>query len=250
MTTVPAAELTPLTLTLTMPSLEQQPWLPRIDQTVNPVAADSIQAINKADRLRVYIGSTKQYGGGLVALQVPVPLVNGLPPSKLAVTWGVMPSDDCVAQNRCYELDAKLVWPPAPNATTQVQNVYDGSVQQNLAESGMWQVDGPTHTWQDTGFKTAPLVAGFWNYIEITYAFDFTAKVCSVETISVEAGAAMPPTVGTITTPTRVPAIESNWAMYVNNVPEPLLLLQIQLDVNVAAAAYYCDYTCEVAWGL
>lgn len=240
-------------MNLNIPNLEQQTWTPRIDSTVNPVLADAIEAVNETDRLRVYIASAKQYGGGLVALQIPVPLINGQPPSNLCVTWGVNPSADCVAMNRCYELDAKLVWPPAPNTTTQVQNVYDGSAQLNLAEGGMWQVDGPTHTWQDTGFKSGPLAAGAWTKIVVDYVFDFTAKTCSVATIAVTpAGAAGAATaaVGAIAAPTKVPAIESNWAMYVNNVAQPLLLLQIQLDVNVANAAYNCDYTCAIQWSV
>lgn len=226
-------------------ALHNLSWTSNISTSINPVLADAILSQNLTGQsLQVSMISSKAYGGGLVSLNQPVPMINGAPLPYLKMYWKINPSVEAAALARCYECDAKIIFPAAPNSSTQIQNEYDGSAQLNLAEGGMWQIDDATPTWVDTGYKPGPFPAGVWTPFTIVYKLDYTAKTLSVISIAQgnNAAYAIPATLQNIA------AHNSNWAMYVNNIPEPLLKIQIQLDCNTTPGAFSAEYNLDVGW--
>lgn len=225
-------------------NLELLPWSSNMGPSINPVNADAIISDTLADALEVTISSSKAYGGGLVSLNRPVPIVNGTPLPYFGIDWRVKPSDAAARFNRCYELDAKICFPAAPNSSTQIQNVYDLSTQQNEAEGGMEQIDDSSYKWVDTGYKPAPFIAGVWTPYKVLYKVDYSAKTSSV--LYLQVGADSP----FLVAPNQqgIPAQTTNWAWYIGGTPYPLVKFQIQLDDNDIPAGYQVDYQVTAYW--
>jgi len=216
---------------------------------INNVLADEIVPVNGPDCMSLSIRSSKPFGGALASLNRPVPLINGQPMAYLKVQWGIRPSVRAVQMGRLYETDAIVVWPPAPNSSSTPVNWYDGSFQNvggvveidKVASSTAGKV---TYAWNPTGCNFGTLPPGVWNTITNIYLFDFTGKTTSVLSTQLNGNAPflIPASMQ------KVSANISNWSMYVNNVPEPLVKFQAQLCVNSVPAFYEVDYTLSSWW--
>lgn len=233
-----------------MPNVHALPWTPNNTSAgIDPKLADSIFCDNRPDAMTVTIASKTPDSGALCSLNLPVPLVDGLPLPYLRVIWGVYPSKTAVRCNRVYETDAILVWPPALASESVPGQWYDGSFQANQVE-GASQIDKVastdpatgkiTYAWSDLPSNIGyQYLADHWNPATVDYHYDFTAKTTSV--IAVD-GVLTPPTMQ------KVPANLNNWSRTVPGQPhQPLLKLQAQLHTMVAAG-YSVDYTCSVLW--
>lgn len=224
-------------------NLERLNWTGHSGPDINPVPA-AIASEMVGDELEVDVVATAAFGGALVSLDRPVPVVNGQPLPWLKVVWQVTPSPAAVQAGRCDELDAILVFPAAPAAATPVVNRYDGSTQLNLAEGGMWQIDNADEQWIDTGAKPGPLPAGQPTRISTIYHYDFAAQTMAV--VSIAQGDAAPFLVATAEQ--GIAAHSSNWSLPGTKPPQPVLHLQIQLDDNNIPAGFEVHYRCSVYW--
>lgn len=215
------------------------------------VLADCIFVINQTDSMKVSIASNKAYGAALVSIDRPIPIVNGVPMQWLKVIWDIRPSSVAVQRNRLYELDAILVYPQASSPNVKVQNWYDGSTQ-TLVADGNFQIDRVVGTkpdgsnqygWTSVGYKHPPLVQEVWSLLTNKYYFDYANKKSSVISTQMNDNPEF-----FITPLQNLPNNPSNWGMYINGVPQPLLHLQAQLCVDAVPAGFEVEYIVNLVW--
>lgn len=231
-----------------MPNVHAQTWTPNNTSAgIDPKLADSIFCDNRPDAMTITIASKTPDSGALCSLNLPVPIIDGLPLPYLRVMWGVKPSKTAAKDNRVYETDAILVWPPAVSSEQVPGQWYDGSFQANQVDAAS-QIDkvasiDPTGKIFTYAWASLPANIGYqyaadeWNLTAVDYRFDFVGKNTSV--IAVDG-------IATPTTMQKVPANTNNWSRIVaNQSHQALLKLQAQLHTMVAGG-YSVDYTCSV----
>jgi len=228
-----------------MTDLQVGTWSPNTGASVNPVPADAITGNDVIDNgqevMQVTEVGTKQYAGGLVSATCPLPLINGVPLPYIRAKWKFKLSQQAIDLLHALEMDLKPVFPPAPNSATQVQGTYDLSTQWNKIAQ-QWQIDDATYKWASTGIAENPLVADQWVSYTVDYKLDFTKKVHSV--LRIQVGSA--PAQDIPTSMQNIPAMITNWAMYVDNVPQPLIKPQFQIDFDTTPGGIQVEFTLDI----
>jgi hypothetical protein len=161
-------------ITARISNLENDPWEPVLGPDINPVDADTWQALNTPAGLVLSMMSTQPYGGWL-AKRVS-PLVFAAPRILFGYTMMIDDATPLIAQ--VAETDTKI--------TDDQGWTYDLSAQWNIANGWMFQVDNQDWTWIDTGIQIpapAPLED---NRIEIEYQIDYQTHTSSIVSVSAD----------------------------------------------------------------
>lgn len=135
-------------------NLHQQPMNKRIDKSINPVLADSIDWVVVGGgaykgALDVIIKSTPELGGALISPQTDVPLPTSFKPLFFGMNrrYEIM-TGESVGRD---EFDVKWTLPGGLQLNGSNQINWDP------AKGGMWQVDPTGSAWVDSGFKIGQL---------------------------------------------------------------------------------------------
>jgi hypothetical protein len=234
-----------------VPNIHNNPFKPNnTSASVNPRLAEVMAAFAQPDCVTACIGGTQAFAGALISTDSPVPLLYGALPQFLKVDWEIKPSAAAAALAHVYERDSIVINPASPASSSYPQNWYDGSLQLNLGEGGMWQIDKVLGTdanghrsmgWTDTGYKPGPLPAGEWTTVIVIYKFDWVKQTTSV--LSIQQGDDKPFLIPAALQ--NVPANTSNWS---NGSKTPFLHNQIQECGTGPNFAYETDNRISAFW--
>jgi len=232
------------------PNLHALPWNPNNTSAgIDNNLAAEIAIDNRPDYMTMTLGDMKGDAGALCSCNRPVPIVDGRPLKYLRTSWLIRPSRTAVKEDRVYETDSILVWPPSLDDQPVQGQWYDGSFQANQVAKcfqidKVASVDSATgkikYGWQNTNLTQGAIyLADVWNPCTIDYLFDFDGKTTSVLAVN---GAAVDPALQ------KVPANLNNWSRSVpGQAHQPLLKLQVQAHLLVAGG-FEIDYQVSVQW--
>jgi hypothetical protein len=151
--------------------LEKGTWVVQTGASVNPIPSSAfIPTLLPSGALKVTNVSTSAFGGALVTNKRPVPSIPGIFLPYLGLDLQVYVSSFDLPVLGRLEIDVKVVSQSAPNASTQIPNVFNFSSQLNLS-TGSWQIDTSPPGWIDTGFKPT-LAPDTWTPISFRYFID------------------------------------------------------------------------------
>lgn len=174
-------------------------------------------------------GQGVQYAGGMACAQLGWPDVPNLAFAGLDYEAYVSAAD--LSFLRVLETDLKAClnpWVSGPN----ISNVANWSVQKNLAEGGMWQIDDVNGNWIDTGFNPGPLSPDVWVPVSLRFSVNWTGGTYSVLSIS-ESGKT-----GLIQAPQQnIALLPSNWGKALNaQLPQTCLNMAGAVNVQIRNA--------------
>jgi hypothetical protein len=220
-------------------NLHALPWTPNnTSADVDNNLAQEIQMVSGSDYMTMSIADTRGDAGALCSLNRPVPIIDGLPLAFLRVLWNIRPSRTAAKENRVYETDTILVWPPSLDDKPVSGQWFNGSFQANQISKHFQVIKAGK--WIDSNVTAGAIYQpNVWNSLQLDYQFDYAGKTVSVNAIN---GAAVDPTL------LKLPATSNNWSRSVAGMPhQPLLKLQAQAHLLVPGA-FEIDYQVSLLW--
>lgn len=154
-----------MSLSWSLTNLEAGVWTPEWSTDINPVQPSLFEIQQFAGGLQIFCAG-QAYAGALAKGVNPLPMQ--LPKLTFDYTVTIDPSIDMA---QVIETDTKI--------TDAAGWTYDGSLQFNIAEGWMVQVNNP---WVDTGAKLPLAIEP--NAVSVAYLLDFTAHTIVVESIN------------------------------------------------------------------
>lgn len=187
--------------TLIIYKAETDTFVSKISSSVNGVFPDQYLTYTTANGIEILNASSKEFGGGLVSNNYPVPANTKY--FGFDVTYNVA-ADDLVHLAR-NEMDLKITL--VSGAATPLPNQANGSAQQNWSENGMWDLDPTGSTWVPSGYNPGLPQPGT-NRMQFRYSADLAAGKWSVLGLRANSGA---PFVPDPTKFANLPLITTNW---------------------------------------
>jgi hypothetical protein len=186
---------------ITLYRAEQDVFTSKISSSVNNVFSDQYLTYTGPSGIQIVNASSKEYGGGLVSNNYPVP-----PNTKyfgMDVAYYISPEDlSHLARN---EMDLKITL--VSGSATPLPNQANGSAQQNWSEGGMWDLDPTGSKWVPSGYNPGLPSAGI-NTMQFRFMADLAAGKWSVTGLRANSG------IPFIPDPTKfanLPLITTNW---------------------------------------
>lgn len=149
-------------------NLQNYAWTRETGPDINNPPATAYWAQNvplgpSGNALQVTNYSTQNGAADLVTLKRPIPQLAGVTFKYLRLKCKMYIPSVFLWNLGRLETDVKTCIQKAPNSSTPIRNVVNGSTQWNRT-NGIWQIDGDPPAWKNTAFTPNPPLDDWFDY--------------------------------------------------------------------------------------